>query len=366
MYNLDNLKESLKRRREAQKAYFDHTLTGDDLADAQRLDTLRRSYDDAAHSVAFHADILVEALEVSTSHADLFAPLKLDMIRLTQPPSVQDTSAEDDEWKAHNAALRLDAYPAYHAGFKRVIESIEQHDPLLDQPITEPDLEHWLAIGRDPSEFYAEVIECDDADNVVHVLSSEPIEETLPDYLTDDAAFEAVMNEAFWQHNNAMAQAKCVLNDPECPNTGWPLPCVKCNYCSQNPDELEPIVDDEGPGEWLEPATDEDLAGQSSNSCDLFDEYDDDDYDSDWDDGDIEQSISRWAVKAANGQIAVGRGILTRYPGEDWGEASGWAEDHYNLNELNPAFKRSVLKFMKDKAPGQYDLPSLWDEDEED
>lgn len=202
MYNLDNLKAALMRRREAQKAYHDHSaklMTDDDSA--IQHDTLRRAYDDAAHSVAFHADIFMDAWEISTQ-------LNGEQPALMLSPT---TSAEE-------AAVM---------------------------------------------------------------------------------AYEDEMSALFWRINNAMAQEKCVQKDPECPNTGWPLPCSKCNYCSQNPDELramEQAIEDaneqvdaeyekrlaENP-DWLVPATEEDLAGQSSNSADLLENCSDWDDEDDWD-----------------------------------------------------------------------------------
>lgn len=183
MHNFHNLSSELKRYQEAKKAYFAHTITDD--ASSTRHVELRRAYDDAAHSVAFHAD------------------LELDM--------------------AH-------ALPSSHPDFLRLLESIEQHP---EPSIIEPDAAHWNAIGRYP-----------------------------------------------------FAEMQCIQNDSECPNPGWPIPCPKCNYCFQNPDELAPEPDENAAADssdWTTAATEEDIQSWASDSRDLFDDgYDEDDWDGDW------------------------------------------------------------------------------------
>jgi hypothetical protein len=47
-----------------------------------------------------------------------------------QAPNLIDTSAEDEEWAAYNAAQRIDAYPSTHNGFKRVLQTIQERPPL--------------------------------------------------------------------------------------------------------------------------------------------------------------------------------------------------------------------------------------------
>src|SRR5688500_14815118 len=113
MHNFDNLTSELKRYQEAKKAYFAHTVTDD--ASALRHVELRRAYDDAAHSVAFHADIAVDSIERAA---------------LEQPPVAYALMPEDghDAAALQAARERLEAYPPSHSGFTRVLESIEQHD----------------------------------------------------------------------------------------------------------------------------------------------------------------------------------------------------------------------------------------------
>lgn len=88
---------------------------------------------------------------------------------------------------------------------------------------------------------------------------------------------------------------KCIKDDPNCPNPGWPVPCPTCNFCRQNPEDLMGMPDDplvgavspepeQDDAEWTTAASEEDMASQGSDSRDQFDDgYDDDEWDdSDW------------------------------------------------------------------------------------
>jgi hypothetical protein len=133
-------------------------------------------------------------------------------------------------------------------------------------------------------------------------------------------AYEAEVDKAFWDVNNAIAAqiaaTQCPDKDPQCPNQGWPVPCSKCGYCLQNPDELTPLfqspesiaVDEiiaeelselmeyrrevagevigltypeSTPDAWIQPATQDDLDYQESHYPPDFDDdsWDDDDTD---------------------------------------------------------------------------------------
>jgi len=96
--------------------------------------------------------------------------------------------------------------------------------------------------------------------------------------------------------------------------------------------------------------------------------YDDDDYG--YEDNDPEiwgQAYSCWLYKAKNGHLSFGEGILTQYEGEDWGEASGWDEWIYNLNELKDDAKARLVEIGKTMHPGeQADLNPYWYEDDDD
>lgn len=171
---------------------------------------------------------------------------------------------------AHQVAFLMwldmprESLPSSHPDFLRLLESIEQHP---EPSIIEPDAAHWNAIGRHPSELE---------------------KEELPAYLTDQTVFEDMMHQEFWWHNNEMVRVRCVQNDPACPNPGWPIPCPKCNFCFQNPDEdtMEPEPgesQDVDSSDWTTAATEEDIQSWASDSRDLEDFFDEDD---DWDDSD--------------------------------------------------------------------------------
>jgi hypothetical protein len=59
MYNLENLSGEIKRYRAAKVAYLNADVS---VIGSEQVDCLRRQYDDAAHSVAFHAEIVVDSL----------------------------------------------------------------------------------------------------------------------------------------------------------------------------------------------------------------------------------------------------------------------------------------------------------------
>lgn len=100
---------------------------------------------------------------------------------------------------------------------------------------------------------------------------------------------------------------------------------------------------------------------------DEYEDYDDYDYCDDRYQYGSETSYSCELRKAENGQLYLYEGWLTRYPGEDWGEASGYSDRSLSLNELRPHVKKLAIKFGRHLKPGE-DMSFYWwnyDEDEE-
>lgn len=87
------------------------------------------------------------------------------------------------------------------------------------------------------------------------------------------------------------------------------------------------------------------------------DEYYEDQYEDDgigrYSGGRSETSYSTTLVKAQNGHLAVHQGCLTRYPGEDWGEASGWSECFLRLCEIDPEYKKHAIEVGRGLKPGE-------------
>lgn len=112
------------------------------------------------------------------------------------------------------------------------------------------------------------------------------------------------------------------------------------------------------------------------DSDDYESDYYDPDYadyggmpDDEWDDDDgpDETSYHTYLLKAKNGHIAIVQGVLGRYPGEDWGEASYWEESTLNISHLIDEQRLAIVAYAKDLEPGQHDFSFGWlDEDEED
>jgi len=89
--------------------------------------------------------------------------------------------------------------------------------------------------------------------------------------------------------------------------------------------------------------------------------YEDDDEPEIWG-----QSYSCWLYKSPKGHLRFWEGVLTCYEGEDWGEASGWVESDYNLNELEDEAKAKLIEIGKSLKPGEYkELLPYWYEEEE-
>ena len=106
----------------------------------------------------------------------------------------------------------------------------------------------------------------------------------------------------------------------------------------------------------------------------MYDEYSD--YDPDWhDDDDYEkpdrdrgilgQSYTTTLYKGRKGALCLVDGILTRYEGEDWGEASGWHEDRFNLKTLTDKAREIVIRYGKTMPNGtNCEFCWSWFEDE--
>lgn len=98
--------------------------------------------------------------------------------------------------------------------------------------------------------------------------------------------------------------------------------------------------------------------------------YDDDEYYDDyegseeWYEDNSESSYTTEVVKAANGQLYLHETCLTRYPGEDWGEASGWWERDYSLRQLTPDYRMRCVEIGRDLKPGE--SVGFYYEDEDD
>ena len=109
------------------------------------------------------------------------------------------------------------------------------------------------------------------------------------------------------------------------------------------------------------------------------DEYDGDgDWDDEWEmDSDRQiwgQSTSLYLYKGAKGKLCLVECTLTRYEGEDWGQASGWDEERINLKTLEDDVRKRVIEFGKTMPAGTAkevahswfsDEPDGWYEDEQ-
>lgn len=187
----DKLNTAIEAYAQARDAYFDLTAT-------ETLETRKNVYDCAAHQVAFL--------------------MWLDMPR--------------------------ESLPSSHPDFQRLIESIEQHDPLA-----------------------------------------------APVYLTDQNAFEETMEEAYWQHNALNVQALDELSGgTECRDCGTryllddDARCPRCAAAKEGIEDPEPGESQEADSsDWTTAATEEDIQSWASDSRDLEDFFDEDD---DWDDSD--------------------------------------------------------------------------------
>lgn len=97
---------------------------------------------------------------------------------------------------------------------------------------------------------------------------------------------------------------------------------------------------------------------------DDFDDYEDEGNGRYYGEGRSETSYSCTLLKATNGHLAVHEGWLTRYPGEDWGEASGWQERTLRLGEVDPEIKERAIELGRSLQPGE-DTPFFyWYEEE--
>lgn len=96
------------------------------------------------------------------------------------------------------------------------------------------------------------------------------------------------------------------------------------------------------------------LDREESNVSYYDDEYYDDEYynSDEWYEANSETSHHSYLYKAQNGHLVLTEGWLTRYPGEDWGEASGWSEYTFRLNELNPEAKKRCIELGRNLKPG--------------
>lgn len=85
------------------------------------------------------------------------------------------------------------------------------------------------------------------------------------------------------------------------------------------------------------------------------DEWYEDEYEGsdEWYEDNSETSYDITLVKANNGQLFLHEGQLTRYPGEDWGEASGWWEQSLSLRQLTPDAKARCIELGRDLKPGE-------------
>lgn len=120
----------------------------------------------------------------------------------------------------------------------------------------------------------------------------------------------------------------------------------------------------------------------SNCGCDCYGDYEDEDEDDyygedyddygnvrDYDDDDgypYEYSVSVWLIKAPNGHIAIGHGILGRYDGEDWGEASFWHQSVTKLSALVDETRLAIVAFALALEPGRHDFSYDWLEDDDD
>lgn len=82
------------------------------------------------------------------------------------------------------------------------------------------------------------------------------------------------------------------------------------------------------------------------------DPYQEDEWYEDDSDGIAGQSYSLYLGKAKNGQLYMLEGVLTRYEGEDWGEASGWNEYPVQIGALLEDVRRRVIEYGKTLKPG--------------
>lgn len=80
-------------------------------------------------------------------------------------------------------------------------------------------------------------------------------------------------------------------------------------------------------------------------------------YDDEWyDDSEpkiVGQSFHLCLGKAENGQLWMTEGVLTRYDGQDWGEASGWYEENIRLSDLLDEVKARIVEYGKTMKPGE-------------
>lgn len=156
--------------------------------------------------------------------------------------------------------------------------------------------------------------------------------------------------------------------------------CKKCRktwefcFCG----EIDEHGQDAAAAEQQPPAADN--AGQAwGGDGQTMDDYETDYYDPDYadyggmpddewdDDGPDETSYHAYLIKAKNGHIAIVQGVLGRYRGEDWGEASYWEENTLNISHLIDEQRLAIVAYAKDLEPGQHDFSFGWlDEDEED
>lgn len=85
------------------------------------------------------------------------------------------------------------------------------------------------------------------------------------------------------------------------------------------------------------------------------DEYYEDEYEGseEWYEDNSETSYHITVHKAENGQLFLHEGQLTRYPGEDWGEASGWWEQSLSLGQLTPDSRERCIELGRGLKPGE-------------
>lgn len=80
-----------------------------------------------------------------------------------------------------------------------------------------------------------------------------------------------------------------------------------------------------------------------------------------------DQSSFLYLYKGKRGALCLVEGVLTRYEGEDWGEASGWDEYPVNLKHLREGVRQRVIEFGKTMPTGTCeDVDWGWFEDDED
>lgn len=234
MTNMDKLASAVGQYRNAKDDYFSSDVNTIPL---DQLETLRRAYDDAAHTVAFHADFFID-----------------EKIAAAAPVAFQIPAPDA-------APNLLPAAP--YAGLENI-----PHDELramFDQP-------ELPAGGYDTCRDCGEKRALDEFGRCASC-----------------AVLKADINHILY---------RCVEDDPTCPNPGWPNPCPRCGFCRQNPDELigapdDPLVGavtpeqpEQDDAEWTQAATEEEIASQPPNSGPWDWDEDDDDYDSEWYDED--------------------------------------------------------------------------------